>query len=122
MISNLVQKFYLWFVLASLIAISSCGKLDQQSNKALAVSLSPQESTNLEIFWYGVLKKTLQIYRDGKKEHEINWSEHTKLHVKLNKGDKMRFIGLSSSGDILVFGEAEVTDELNISIPIFRVL
>lgn len=120
--NGLVKKMNFWFLVLCILAPHGCGKLGLSPKGALSISLNPQGGMSEEIFWYGVTRKSLEIHKNSQAVEKWDWSNQSKIQVLVDKGDKVRFLGSGEKGDILIFGEVEVGDELTISIPIYRVL
>ena len=117
----MVQVWRLRFILCTLfpIFLVACGK-GGDASKALSVNLAiPADYTEAN-FWLGVTQKKLIVEPKSGDKHELAWGNAADMD--LHKGDHLRFEGSGPSGDLLVFGEADVGDENTVSIPVQRAL
>lgn len=102
--------------------LTACGKVGGSASSEVSVHLSIPEGENAELFWYGVQNRILKIEKNGRDPISLDWQVNTRIPVDLEEGDILRLQGLDRNLRIVVEGEAKVTKEKNITIPVHRVL
>lgn len=118
---NVYQWFFIYGFLLALCV--GCGQ-EKGSNAldGLDLSLQIPEGEQPDLFWYGVESRALRITRDGREPTEWNWQPGKALELDLREGDRLQFFGFDSKKRVLIEGQAEVTEEKKVSIPVHRVL
>jgi hypothetical protein len=118
------RVFFPWLffftILAFAAALTSCGSLTHGKESPLELSLAIPPGEDPQLFWYGVQKKALKV--DSGREEEIPWEPGKTSDVGLKEGDKIVFLGTDSGGQLLVTGEATISQEKKATIPLRRVL
>lgn len=119
---NRQKKLYHWFcILLVACAFSACGKAKHGASESLAVSLELPSGEG-ELFWYGVEERKLNVQREGKQVANFTWNQGQLVKVELKTGDQISFTGFDSNGRVVVMGQASITEEKKVSIPVRRIL
>ena len=119
-----VNQWCVFLTLAGIfLLLPGCGDMKQRkAAKELTVQLQIPEGENPELFWYGVQDKILRVKKEGEDPKELSWQENTRIPLDLSEGDLLQFQATDRNARILIEGEAKITQEKNITIPVHRVL
>lgn len=95
----------------------------EEADDGLAISLEIPAGVDPSIFWLGVQKKTLRVGGEEEGEaREYAWESGSRWRQDLRAGEKIEFLGSDEAGRLVVAGDAVVTEEKKITIPLRRVL
>lgn len=124
MIQNSGQKLNYWWIFLTVVfaLCAGCGSDKRDASSDLSIQIQIPEGEQPELFWYGVESRILTIKKEGMDPLEIDWLAGKSAALDLDAGDKVKLVGLDRQKRVLVEGEAEVTKEKKVSIPVHRVL
>lgn len=113
----------LFLIVITLTGFSGCGAIkgDQSAAKdRLKILLQIPSEEDPEYFWSEVSVKKLQI--NGRESQEILWTSGSIIELAIDSGDSVVFRGLDSQGNLVVTGQAQVSEEKTLTIPVVKVL
>ncbi len=115
---KLVQKLMVGFCIFTLVC--ACGRAEHGASEPLAIQLDLPEGEASELFWYGVQAKVLLVLRDGTEIYRLDWESGKQVALELEEEDQLRFMAYDQNGREMVRGEAVVTKEKKVTIPLHR--
>jgi hypothetical protein len=86
----------------------------------LKIELRIPSEEDPEVFWSDVNVKKLQI--QGRNSQEMLWTTGSIIELETDAGDSLSFRGYDDQGTLLVSGQAEVSEEKTVTIPVVKVL
>ncbi len=128
MLSICRQYLYQWFtfpalIIACALTLQCCGSgLTQSKTSPVEIILMLPQGEDPSLFWFGVQRKLLRWKPEEGGAEEIAWESGATAGWNLKDGDRIEFQGLDSSGRVLVIGEASVSEEKKVTLPLRRVL
>lgn len=118
-----MNKIALLITLFTLTGLVGCGSLEGGKSAAkdrLKIQLQIPADEDPEYFWSDVSVKKLQI--QGRDAQEILWTSGSIVELEIDSGDSVIFRGLDTQGNLLVTGQAQVSQEKTLTIPVAKVL
>lgn len=106
-----------------MVTLQCCGsRVTRSESNRLRVALRVPEGEGRELFWTGVQARRLRWLPKKGEEKQADWAEGGVLDWEAREGDRVAFEAIDGAGRVVVLGEAPVTEEKNVTIPLRRVL
>lgn len=105
------------------VTLQCCGSgVTRGGGERLRVALRIPEGENPDLFWLGARTRKLRWVPQKGDAREIEWVPGSSVDWEAREGDRIAFEATDSSGRTVVDGEAPVSSEKNVTIPLRRVL
>ncbi len=118
-----MSRVVLVLTLFTLTGFFGCGSIQGENpngSDRLKIHLEIPKDEDPDYFWLDVSVKKLQI--NGRESREIPWTSGSIVELDIESGDSVVFQGLDSQGNLLVTGQAQVSEEKTLTISVAKVL